>query len=259
LLDLRCAGLDVHKKTVVGCVLITRPDGPIQREVRTFSTMTVDLLALGDWLDTLQVRMVALESTGVYWRPVFNLLEEGRTLILVNPQHRKRSPWTQNGRQSEPSGWPTSCAMGSHAQLYSAPTDPRAARTHALPQNPGGGTGSGSEPDPEGLGRGQYQARLGGHRCGSARADVPCWKPSSPGSRTLPSWPSSLVGACGPSATSCSWPSQGRLLAQHRTVLKHLLAHIDFLDQSSALLEAELERALAPFGQAVSLAQTRPW
>jgi transposase len=91
-LDLRCAGLDVHKKTVVACVLITKPDGTVQREVRTFATMTADLLALGDWLDTLQVNVVALESTGVYWRPVFNLLEEGRTLILVNPQHIKAVP-----------------------------------------------------------------------------------------------------------------------------------------------------------------------
>jgi hypothetical protein len=68
-----CAGLDVHKKTVVACVLITHPDGAIQREVRTFSTMTADLLLLWDWVETLRVRVVALESTGVFWKPVFNL------------------------------------------------------------------------------------------------------------------------------------------------------------------------------------------
>jgi hypothetical protein len=92
----RCAGLDVHKKTVVACVLITHPDGNLQREVRTFSTMTADLLLLTDWLETLQVRVVALESTGVFWRPVFHLLEDGRTIVLVNPQHRKRGAWTQD-------------------------------------------------------------------------------------------------------------------------------------------------------------------
>ena len=88
----RCAGLDVHKKTVVACVLITHPDGQVQREVRTFSTMTAELLALADWLDAQRVTHVALESTGVYWKPVFNLLEEGHTIILVNPQHMKAVP-----------------------------------------------------------------------------------------------------------------------------------------------------------------------
>jgi transposase len=91
-LDLRCAGLDVHKKTVVACVLITHPDGTLQREVRTFSTMTADLLLLSDWLETLRVQIVALESTGVFWQPVFNLLEDGRTMVLVNPQHIKAVP-----------------------------------------------------------------------------------------------------------------------------------------------------------------------
>jgi hypothetical protein len=66
----RCCGLDVHKKSVVACVLITQPDGAVERQVRTFKTMTADLLALADWLGSLGVTHVALESTGVYWRPV---------------------------------------------------------------------------------------------------------------------------------------------------------------------------------------------
>lgn len=88
----RCCGLDVHKRTVVACVLLTQADGSVLREVRTFSTMTVDLLALADWLEAQEVRVVALESTSVYWRSVFNLLEEGRTIILVNAQHMKAVP-----------------------------------------------------------------------------------------------------------------------------------------------------------------------
>src|SRR6266545_5228090 len=66
----RCCGLDVHKKSVVACVLITHTDGQVERQVRTFKTMTADLLALSDWLNGLEVTHVALESTGVYWRPV---------------------------------------------------------------------------------------------------------------------------------------------------------------------------------------------
>src|SRR5579863_4403147 len=87
----RCCGLDVHKKSVTACVLITEADG-VKKSVRTFPTMTADLLALSDWLTTLQVQHIALESTGIYWRPVFNILEEGRTVILVNAQHMKAVP-----------------------------------------------------------------------------------------------------------------------------------------------------------------------
>jgi transposase len=89
----RCGGLDVHKRTVVACVLQTAEDGTVRRHVRTFGTMAGELLALSDWLARLAVGHIPLESTGVYWRPVFNLLEgEGRELVLVNPQHIKHVP-----------------------------------------------------------------------------------------------------------------------------------------------------------------------
>ena len=88
----RCCGLDIHKKTVVACVLLTDPDGTTRRCVRTFGTMTVELLALGDWLSLHEVVHVAMASTGVLWRPLFNVLEEGRTLLLVDAQHIKAVP-----------------------------------------------------------------------------------------------------------------------------------------------------------------------
>ena len=88
----RCCGLDIHRKLVVACVL-TPGDGPApRREVRSFGAMTADLLALADWLETNGVTHVAMESTGVYWKPVFNLLEDRFTLLLVNPQHIKAVP-----------------------------------------------------------------------------------------------------------------------------------------------------------------------
>jgi transposase len=64
----------------------------MEEHTRTFSTMTSDLLALDDWLRAHHVEIVAMESTGIYWRPVFNILEEGRTIILVNAQHMKAVP-----------------------------------------------------------------------------------------------------------------------------------------------------------------------
>ena len=84
----RCAGLDVHKKTVVACVIT-----PEAKETRTFGTMTRDLTALADWLAVHRVTHVAMESTGVFWKPVYNLLEETElTVLVVNAQHIKAVP-----------------------------------------------------------------------------------------------------------------------------------------------------------------------
>jgi transposase len=87
-----CAGLDVHKKTVVACIRVVGPDGAISREVRTFGTMTGELLALSDWLAAHGVGHIAMESTGVYWKPIFNLLEGSFKVILVNAHHLKQVP-----------------------------------------------------------------------------------------------------------------------------------------------------------------------
>lgn len=83
----RCCGLDIHKKSVVACAII--PGG---KETRTFSTMTKDLLELKNWLLSLEVTHVAMESTGVYWKPIYNLLEDRFTLLVVNAQHIKAVP-----------------------------------------------------------------------------------------------------------------------------------------------------------------------
>lgn len=89
----RCAGLDVHKQTVVVCILTSTAKGTARQEVRTFGTMTRDLEGLSAWLTAAQVEQVALESTGVFWYPVFNLLEEaGLPVTLVNPRHSKGLP-----------------------------------------------------------------------------------------------------------------------------------------------------------------------
>jgi transposase len=88
----RCAGLDVHKRKVVACVLVTPEQGAPNKAVRTFGTLADDVLALGDWLAEQGVTHVALESTGVYWQPIWNLLEDRFTLLLVNAQHVHQVP-----------------------------------------------------------------------------------------------------------------------------------------------------------------------
>ncbi len=88
----RCCGIDLHKRSVTACVLTPGGGGWPTKEIRTFDTMTADLLALGDWLAQAGITHVAMESTGVYWKPLWNLLEERFTLLLVNAAHVKVVP-----------------------------------------------------------------------------------------------------------------------------------------------------------------------
>jgi len=88
----RCCGLDVHQETVVACVLIGAPGIRPKKEVRTFRTMTRDLEALRDWLKALGVTHVGMESTGVYWRPVYSVLEGHFELIVGNAHHVRNVP-----------------------------------------------------------------------------------------------------------------------------------------------------------------------
>jgi transposase len=92
ILHRRCAGLDVHKKSVTAAVILEDEKGAIRREVRTFGTMTEDLLGLGDWLTVCEVTHVAMESTGDYWKPVFNILEHNFEVVLCNTRHLKVVP-----------------------------------------------------------------------------------------------------------------------------------------------------------------------
>ena len=90
----RCAGLDVHKKMVVACTITSGSDGQEVVEKRTFGTTTADLLGLSDWLSEAGCTHVAMESTGVYWRPVYNILEARETfdIFVCNAAHIKSVP-----------------------------------------------------------------------------------------------------------------------------------------------------------------------
>ena len=86
------AGLDVHKQSVVAHARITDAKGRVTRHTRTFGTMTIDLLNLAAWLLSLEITHVAMESTGEYWKPIYNILEGSFTLLVVNAQHIKNVP-----------------------------------------------------------------------------------------------------------------------------------------------------------------------
>lgn len=88
----RCAGLDIHKRTVVACRVSPGEDGQAAKAIRTFGTTTEELRALGDWLAEVGVTCAAMESTGAYWQPVWNLLEHRFELLLANARHMKAVP-----------------------------------------------------------------------------------------------------------------------------------------------------------------------
>lgn len=112
----RCCGLDVHAKTVVACLCI---EG--EKQIRTFSTMTADLLQLADWLLAAGCTHIAIESTGVYWRPVFNLLEDHFTVLLVNAHHIKAVP----GRKTDVRDCDWICDLLRHGLLKASFIPPR--------------------------------------------------------------------------------------------------------------------------------------
>jgi transposase len=92
-----CAGLDVHKESVEACMRRIRPNGRVHSETRHWGTMTRDLVAMTDWLTAEGVTDVAMESTGVFWKPIFNILENRFAVLLVNARHLKQVP----GRKSD--------------------------------------------------------------------------------------------------------------------------------------------------------------
>lgn len=89
ILHTHCAGLDVHQKEIVACVLTGSSDKELVKEIRTFPTMTKNLYEMLRWFENLQITHIAMESTGIYWKPVFNILEDYFDITLANAQRIK--------------------------------------------------------------------------------------------------------------------------------------------------------------------------
>lgn len=254
----RCCGLDIHKRSVVACVLATEADGQVRRQVRTFGTMTADLLALSDWLRALGVTEIAMESTGVFWRPVFNLLEdEERAITLVNPQHMRAVP----GRKTDvkdaewladllrhglvkPSFIPPAPIRGlrevtryrkslvqqrvQEANRLQKVLEGTNIKLAAVASNVLGKSG-----------RAMLAALLGGETDPAVLAELARGRLRA----KLPALRQAL---------------EGRLQPQHVAVIGQILAHIDFLDEAIAALHEAIERELAPYREAVELLLTLP-
>ena len=120
----RVAGMDVHAKSVEVCVRVVDDKDRVHQTVRRFATMTADLRALGKWLSSQGVTHVAMESTGVYWKPIFNILEERFTVLLCNARHIKHVP----GRKTDAKDCQWIAQLLQYGLLHGSFIPPRAQR-----------------------------------------------------------------------------------------------------------------------------------
>jgi transposase len=249
----RCCGLDVHKKTVVACVIT--PEG---QQTRTFGTMTRQLLALADWLGARGVTHVAMESTGVFWKPVYNLLEgRGLTLLVVNARHIKAVP----GRKTDvrDAAWIADLlrhglVRGSHiperaqrelqelARYRTRLVQERAQVVQRIQKVLEGANIklSAVVADVVGVsGRAMLEALVGGTEDPEALAGLARGRLQAKRAALL----EALAGRVGP---------------PQRLLLGSQLRHLDFLDAEIAQLSAEIARRLHPFDDALERLDTIP-
>ena len=248
----RCAGLDVHKKTVVACMLT--PEG---QETRTFGTMTAELLALADWLLACGCTHVAIESTGDYWKPVFNILEGTCEVILVNAQHVKAVP----GRKTDVKDAAWLAELLQHGLLRASFIPPVAQRelrdltryrstfirervtlinrVQKLLEDANIKLASVASDIMGVSGRAILAALLAGHTEPQALADL-------------------AKGRLRTKRELLAQALDGRVKPHHRFVLTELLCQIDGLDETIARFDAQIQAVYGSFEEAVGLLDTIP-
>jgi transposase len=253
----RCAGLEVHKRTVVACVRLTGAEGVVEQEVRTFGTMTADLLALSDWLAGYAVEQVAMEATGVYWRPVFNVLEAGHAVLLVNPQHMRAVP----GRKTDVKDAQWLADLLAHGLLqpsFIPPAPVRALRELTRYRT------SLVQARTQEINRVHKLLELGNIKLAAVATDVlgKSGRAMLDGLVAGDHDPEALAelarGRLRAKLPALRQALEGQLQPHHRLLLRRMLAHLDFLETSLAEVQAEIDRHLVPFEEAVTLARTLP-
>ena len=253
----RCCGLDIHKRTVVACLIVPGADGRPVKEVRGFGTMTDELWQLADWLAAHSVTHVAMESTGVYWKPIWNLLEEQFALLLVNARHVKAVP----GRKTDAKDCEWLADLLRHGLLRGSfvPDRPqrelreltryrtslvqeRSAEVNRLQKTLEGANIKLGDvaTDIMGLSSRQMLAALVG---GETDAVVMAQLAQGRLRDKLPVLERALVGSIG---------------THQRFLLARQLAHIDFLDAAIAEVSGEITARLRPFEPALEQLATIP-
>src|SRR5216684_911802 len=252
----RCAGLDVHKATVMGCLRV-QEHGRVRHEVRRWGTTTAELLALGDWLQQAGCTHVAMEATGVYWKPVWHILEGELDLLLANPAHIRNVP----GRKSDVNDANESADLLSHGVI----------RASLVPPGP-----SQALRDLTRI-RKQLMREIGQHKqriqkvlevanvkLASVVSDVfgesgrRMLKALSAG-ETDPSQLAALRdGRLTASRETLAAALHGKVTAHHRFLLSQHLGTIAHLEQTVTAFEKQIEAVAAPFNTAVACLVTIP-
>lgn len=254
----RCAGLDVHKKSVVACVLVSGGKRGVSKQVQTFGTMTRDLQALSAWLAERQVEQVALESTGVYWWPVFNILEEGgHAVMLVNPQHFKQVPGHKTDVQD--SAWLADLLR--HGLLRASFIPPAAirglrdlTRYRATQVRMRSAEAQRLQKVLEGANL-KLAAVASDVLGASGRAMLAAIAAGEDDPETLAEM---AKGALRQKLEALQLALDGRVQAHHRRLLEAILAHILFLERSIAQLDQEIASAVLPFAAEMALLDSLP-
>jgi transposase len=253
----RCCGLDIHKRSVVACLFVPGAEGTPTKEIRTFGTMTHDLLALSEWLAAAECTHVAMESTGVFWKPIYNLLEGSFEVLVVNAQHIKAVP----GRKTDVRDAEWIGDLLRHGLL----------RASFIPDRP--------QRELRDLTR--YRTTLIHDRANEVNrlqkvlegANI---KLSSVATDILGKSGRDILAALVAGTTESAALAQlargrlrekipqleqalaGQFRAHHRFLIAHQLAHIDFLDASLERVSAEIAERVRPFDAARERLQTIP-
>lgn len=253
----RCCGLDVHKQQVQACLLLSTPSGQVRQEQRAFSTMTEDLLALVAWLLAAGCTHVAMESTGVYWKPLYNVLDGHVEVLVVNAQHIKNVP----GRKTDVNDAAWIAGLLRHGlvrpsfvpdreqrelreltRYRKSLVDERSAEVNRLQKTLEGANIKlgGVATDILGQsGREMLERLVAGQTDPTLLAQCARGKMR----RKIPALERALEGSFGP---------------HQRFLVARQLAHIDDLDETIAEVGAEIARRLAPFEAEIALLDTIP-
>ncbi len=244
----RVCGLDVHKQTVAACARVPGTKGAREQHVRTFGTTAAELLVLRDWLEAHAVTHVAMESTGVYWKPIYYVLEERFTCLLVNAAHVKRVP----GRKTDVQDCVWIAQLLEHGLLRGSFVPPvpirelrdltryrkvliqdrtrEANRLHKLLEDAGIKLASVATDILGVSGRAMLEALVRGTTDPEVLAELARGKLRA----KLPALREALAG---------------RFRPHHAFLVSQLLAHLDYIDETIAALSERVEVAIAPFAE----------
>jgi len=255
----RACGLDVHKRTVVACLITPGPDGKPHKQLRTFSTVTADLLRLADWLAAAGCTHVAMESTGIFWRPVYNVLEAvGQfELLVVNAQHIKAVP----GRKTDTHDAAWIAELLRHGLLRASFIPPRdlrelrdltryrselvhdrvrlVNRLHKVLEDANLKLAMVATDVMGASGRAIFAALIGGETDAQRLADL-------------------ARGTLQKKREQLEQALQGQFRPHHAFVLAELLGQIDYLEDAEARVTAELDARLQTEGEALAYLDTIP-